>query len=153
VGKPTANIGTVPAAAEKSGDFSSLLGLGLAVPDLTIRRVPSPRPMGGSHGSPCLATSFPPATLTRWPRPFNPFMPRRIRWARQPGQNNYTRNTKDTFDYNVYVARVDHSFSDKNRAFVRLSYDKYLETDSSFNNNISGGLDLTRINRGGWWTM
>ena len=65
------------------------------------------------------------------------------------GLNNYTRNTKDIFDYNVIVGRVDHTFSDKNRAFVRLSYDRYLETDSAFSNNIAGGLDLKRINRGG----
>ena len=65
------------------------------------------------------------------------------------GVNNYTRNTKDIFDYNVIVGRVDHTFSDKNRAFVRLSYDRYLETDSAFSNNIAGGLDLKRINRGG----
>src|SRR5262249_30135386 len=60
-----------------------------------------------------------------------------------------TRNTKDTFDYNVFVGRLDHTFSNRNRAFLRLNRDGYYETDSAFYGNVSGGLDLTRINRGG----
>jgi TonB dependent receptor len=64
------------------------------------------------------------------------------------GVNNYTQSIKDIFDYYVHVVRIDHTFSEKNRMFVRLDYDHYLETDPGFYNNISGGVNLTRINKG-----
>jgi len=147
-GKPTANIGTVPTAAEKDGDFSALLALG------SQYQIYDPfSTQAAANGR-----------FTRTPYPGN-LIPARLidpvakdiqSYYAAPntvgtaaGLNNYTRNTKDTFDYNVYVGRVDHSFSDRNRAFVRLYYDGYYETDSAFYNNIAGGLDLTRINQGG----
>jgi hypothetical protein len=64
------------------------------------------------------------------------------------GQNNYTQSIKDIFNYYVHVVRVDHNFSEKNRMFVRLDYDHYLETDPGFYNNISGGVNLKRVNKG-----
>ena len=129
-GKPTANIGTVPTAAERNGDFSALLALG---PQYQIydpathagrrQRALQPHSVPGQHHS---------GESHRPGRQGHPsLLPAPNTVGTAAGQNNYTRNTKDIFDYNVIVGRVDHNFSDKNRAFVRLSYDRYLETDSA----------------------
>ena len=147
-GKPTANIGTVPTAAEKNGDFSALLALGpqYQIYDPLTTQMTS---NGRYSRAPFAGNIIPANRIDPVAKAIQSYYAAPNTVGTPAGQNNYTRNTKDVFDYNVYVARVDHSFSDRNRAFVRLSYDKYLETDSAFSNNIAGGLDLTRITRGG----
>ena len=147
-GKPTANIGTVPTASEKNGDFSALLALGS---QYQIYDPLSTQAAAGGRFSrtPFAGNLIPANRLDPVGKAIESYYAAPNTVGTSAGQNNYTRNTKDTFDYNVYVARIDHTFSDRNRAFARLTYDKYLETDSAFYNNIAGGLDLTRINRGG----
>lgn len=146
-GKPTANVGTVPTDAEKSGDFSALLKLGSSYQiydPLTTKDAGNGR-------------------LTRQPFPGNlipanrldPVAQKILAYYAAPnvpgtkeGKNNYIRNTADTFDYFVHFMRFDHSFSEKNRIFVRLDYDHYLENNSNFYGNLASGLLLTRINKG-----
>jgi hypothetical protein len=148
-GKPTAEVGTVPTAAEKNGDFSALLAVG---PQYQIY-------------NPFSTTAAANGRFSRQPFPNNNIVPKSLidpvavsieKFYAAPntagtaaGLSNYTRNSKDIFDYNVYVMRLDHNFSDKNRFFMRLNRDGYYETDHAFYNNIAGGLDLVRINRGG----
>jgi hypothetical protein len=147
-GKPTANIGTVPTAVEKNGDFSALLALGSQYQiydPLTTQTAAN----GRYSRQPFPGNIIPASRIDPVAKAIQSYYAAPNTVGTAAGQNNYTRNTKDTFDYNVHVWRVDHNFSDRNRAFVRLNYDKYLETDSAFYNNIAGGLDLTRINRGG----
>ncbi len=147
-GKPTANIGTVPTDAEKAGNFSSLLALGsqYQIYDPASTQAAA---NGRFSRTPFAGNIIPANRLDPVAKAIQSYYAAPNTVGTSAGQNNYTRNTKDTFDYNVFIARVDHAFSDKNRAFARLSYDRYLETDSAFSNNIAGGLDLTRINRGG----
>jgi hypothetical protein len=147
-GKPTANIGTVPTAAEKNGDFSGLLALG-AQYQIYDPASTQAAANGRFSRTPFAGNIIPTNRLDPVAKAIQSYYAAPNTVGTAAGQNNYTRNTKDTFDYNVIAARIDHSFSDKNRAFARLSYDRYLETDSAFDNNIAGGLDLTRINRGG----
>jgi hypothetical protein len=147
-GKPTANVGTVPTAAEKAGDFSALLALGsqYQIYDPTTTTAAA----NGRYTRTPFAGNLIPANR------IDPIAKGIQNYYAAPntvsnnaaGLNNYTRNTKDVFDYNAWVGRVDHNFSDRNRAFLRLYQDRYLEHDSAFYNNIAGGLDLKRINRG-----
>jgi hypothetical protein len=147
-GKPTANIGTVPTTAEKNGDFSALLALGSQYQiydPLTTQAAAN----GRFSRLPFAGNIIPANRIDPVAKAIQSYYAAPNTVGTAAGLNNYTRNTKDTFDYNAWVGRVDHNFSDKNRAFVRLYYDRYLETDSAFSNNIAGGLNLTRINRGG----
>ena len=147
-GKPTANIGTVPTAAEKSGDFSALLALGSQYQiydPLTTQTAAN----GRFTRTPFKNNIIPPERFDPVAKLIQSYYPAPNTVGTTAGLNNYTRNAKDVFDYNVQVARIDHSFSDNNRAFVRLSYDNYDEVDSGFYNNLSGGLHLQRITRGG----
>jgi hypothetical protein len=146
-GKPVTTVGTVPTDAERNGDFSALLKLGpaykiydpattVALPNGRFQRQEFPGNMIPSTRIDPLARKI----LSYYAEPNTP--------GTNAGQNNYTQSIKDTFDYYVHFVRLDHYFSEKNRMFVRLDYDHYLETDPGFYNNVSGGINLTRINRG-----
>ncbi len=146
-GKPVTTVGTVPTAAERNGDLSALLELGSSYQiynPFTIQAASN----GRYSRAPFAGNAIPPNMI-------DPVAKNILRYYALPntagtasGQNNYTQSIKDVFDYYVHVARVDQSFSEKNRVFVRLDYDHYLETDPGFYNNISGGVNLTRINKG-----
>jgi len=146
-GKPTATVGTVPTDAEKSGNFSALLALGSKYQiydPLTTTAAAN----GRYSRDPFPGNIIPANRIDPVAKAMEAYYTEPNTVGTSAGQNNYTRNTKDVFDYNVYVARIDHTFSDRNRAFLRIDRDGYYETDSSFYNNIAAGLDLVRINRG-----
>ena len=146
-GKPVTTVGTVPTDAERNGDFSALLKLG---PSYQIYDPATTVAIGnGRYQRQPFAGNIIPAGR------IDPVARRILSYYAEPntvgtaaGQNNYTQSIKDTFDYYVHFVRLDHYFSDRNRMFARLDYDHYLETDPGFYNNISGGINLTRINRG-----
>ncbi|MBV9085166.1 MAG: hypothetical protein JOZ62_21020, partial [Acidobacteriaceae bacterium] len=151
-GKPTTTVGTVPTPAERQGDFSALLPLGgnqnpnpytIYDPVTTV-----PASGGRVMRSPFPGNIIPPNRIDPVARSIMAYYPSPNTIGTSTGQNNYTRITKDTFDYYVHFLRFDHQFSEKNRAFLRLDYDHYLESNSNFYNNIATGLNLTRINRG-----
>src|SRR5947209_6087581 len=146
-GKPTATVGTVPTLAERNGDFSALLALG------SQYQIYNPFSTQASANGRYTRQPFPgnivPQNLIDpVAKAIQSYYPLPNTAGTAAGLNNYTRNSKDVFDYNAWVGRIDHSFSDRNRAFIRLFQDRYLEADSAFYNNISGGLNLKRVNRG-----
>lgn len=147
-GKPTANIGTVPTGAEKNGDFSALLKLGSQY-QIYDPLTTQPAANGRYTRAPFPGNVVPSDRIDPVAKAIQSYYAAPNTSGTSAGQNNYTRNTKDVFDYNVFVGRFDHNFSDRNRLFVRLNRDGYYETDSAFYNNMAGGLNLTRINRGG----
>ncbi len=147
-GKPVTTIGTVPTPAERNGNLSALLTLGSAY-QIYNPFTTTPAPKGRYSRAPFTGNVIPPSMI-------DPIATKIMSYYALPnsagtasGQNNYTQSIKDIFDYYVHVVRIDHTFSEKNRMFVRMDYDHYLETDPGFYNNISGGVNLTRINKGG----
>jgi len=145
-GKPRAIVGTVPTAAEMTGDFSALLKAG------SQYQIYNPFSTVAAANGRYSRTPFPdnviPASL------IDPVAQKIQSYYLPPntvgtaaGQNNYTFNGKDLFQYNAYIVRLDHNFSDNNRAFFRLDRDGYYEQDASVWKNLSSGLDLVRINR------
>ena len=147
-GKPTTTVGTVPTDAEKNGDFSALLKLGAQYqiydPATTV-----PAANGRFTRQPFVGNVIPPARIDPVARKLLSFYAEPNTAGTADGRNNYTRATKDTFNYYVHLARVDHNFSDRNRAFIRVNYDSYLEENSNFYGNVANGLNLNRANRGG----
>jgi hypothetical protein len=147
-GKPIAEIGTVPTAAEKDGNFSALLAAGsqyqIYNPFSTATAA-----NGRFSRQPFSGNIIPPSMIDSVAKAIQKYYAAPNAVGTSAGLSNYTRNSKDIFDYNVYVMRLDHNFSEKNRFFFRLNRDGYYETDHAFYNNIAGGLDLVRINRGG----
>ena len=146
-GKPVTTVGTVPTDAEKNGDFSALLTLGsnyqIYDPATTVAL-----PNGRFQRTPFAGNIIPSARIDAVARKILGYYAEPNTTGTAAGQNNYTQSTKNIFDYYVHFIRVDHTFSDRNRMFARFDYDHYLETDLGFYNNQSGGINLTRINRG-----
>jgi hypothetical protein len=146
-GKPTANVGSVPTDAEKNGDFSALLKLGSKYQiydPLTTTLLPN----GHYSRQPFKGNIIPPNRINLVAKAIQAYYAEPNSTGTADGQLNYTRNTKDTFDYYVHFVRIDHNFSERNRLFLRLNYDHYLESNSNFYNNIATGLKLTRTNHG-----
>ena len=145
--QPRAVVGTVPTAQQKQGDLSSLLALGSAYQiydPFTTRdngngrfsRQPVP-------GNIIPASRIDPVAkniMTYWANPNTA--------GTREGRNNYTQNNKDLEDYFVHFARVDHSFSQNNRMYLRVDYDHWQEDKQDFYSNLSSGVLLDRINRG-----
>ena len=163
-GKPVTTVGTVPTDAEKNGDFSALCQTGFntsgtcnpAPPKSNLLAVQIFNPFttvpaanGRFQRQPFKGNIIPPGIIDPIARKILSFYAEPNTAGTSAGQNNYTQSIKDTFDYYVHFVRLDHDFSAKNRMFLRLDYDHYLETDPGFYNNIAGGVNLTRINRGG----
>jgi hypothetical protein len=146
-GTPLTFTGTVPTAAQRNGDFSALLALG---PQYQIY-------------DPLTTTVAPGGRLTRQPFPNNIIPPNRLdpvgrnlvnlyALPNQPGtidgRNNYFRALMADEDYHVHFGRVDHAFTNNNRAFVRAHYDFWEEDKNRHFDNDVNGLILNRINRG-----
>lgn len=146
-GKPITNVGTLPTAAETSGDLSALLKLGASyqiydpftTTDAGKGRF-SRQPLAGNIVAPSRIDPIARNLMAYYPAPNSPGTP--------TGQNNYTQATKDTMDYYVHFLRLDHNFSERNRAFLRLDYDNYQESKEKFYDNIAMGMKVRRINRG-----
>lgn len=146
-GKPVTTVGSVPTDAEKNGDFSALLALGSSYqiydPASTVAL-----PNGRYQRTAFKGNIIPSGRIDQVARKILSYYAEPNTVGTAAGQNNYTQSIKHTFDYYVHFVRVDHAFSDRNRMFARFDYDHYFETDPGFYNNISGGINLTRINRG-----
>ena len=146
-GQPRAVVGTVPTAAEKLGDLSALLALGASY---QIYDPFSTRDLGnGRYGrQPLPGNLIPPSRVDPVARNILAYYAAPNTSGTSEGRNNYTRNNKDLEDYYVHFARVDHSFSDNNRMYVRVDYDHWAEDKQDFYNNLASGVALNRINRG-----
>ncbi len=146
-GKPVTTVGTVPTDAEKGGDFSALLQLGpqyQIYDPLTTVALPN----GRYQRTAFQGNIIPKGRIDTLAKNILAFYAEPNTTGTTAGQNNYTQAIKDIFDYYVHFVRLDHAFSDRNRMFARFDYDHYLETDPGLYYNQSGGINLTRINRG-----
>lgn len=138
---------TVPAAAQKQGDFSALLALGSKY---QIYDPATTAPVTGGHFS---RTPFPgniiPASrihsaatniLTR-------FFPAANLPGTVDGTNNYVFPLVERNKFQSHVFRVDHALSDKNRLFVRGTYNnRHQDLERRFNGGA--GYSYFRNNRG-----
>jgi len=146
-GSPQSYTSTVPAAAQRQGDFSSLLGLGgnyqiydpyTTRPDAGVRYRRDPYP-----GNIVPKSQFDPAGLSLvqlYPLPNQP--------GNSDGTSNYFRATAADERYWVHLVRFDHAFSDSHRVFLRLHRDFWEEDKNRYYDAPIQGIVLNRINRG-----
>lgn len=140
-------ISTVPEAAWRNGDLSSLLKAGAnyqLYDPMTIAVAP-----GGRFSRQPLAGNIFPASrinpvaknlLALYPMPNQP--------GTIDGRNNFFYSLPAKEDYWTTIGRIDHAFNEKNRMFVRWHRD-YWEEDKnrSFGDDVNGVI-LNRVNRG-----
>lgn len=143
-----AGTSTVPTPKMRQGDLSEYLALGKAYqvydPFSTVANS-----NGTFSRSPVPGNIIPKSLI-------NPVAMNIINYyplPNQPGtsdfRNNFFLGGKALEDYWVWVARVDHTFTQNNRMFVRLHRD-YWEEDKNrwFGNDYPNGIVLNRNNKG-----
>ncbi|MFB3827142.1 MAG: carboxypeptidase regulatory-like domain-containing protein [Bryobacteraceae bacterium] len=145
--KPMPRVGTVPTAAEKNGDLSALLALGSSyqIYDPFTTRAAE---RGRMSRQPLAGNIVPASRIDPVARKIMAFYREPNTPGTRDGRDNFTHTNKDAQDYTVHFARVDHNFSERNRLFLRLNWDKRTETKEQFYENIAMGLNNVRANRG-----
>ena len=148
-GVPQSFVGTVPTEAERNGDFSELLKLGS---DYQIYDPASTQVASGGRfvRQPFENNMIPTGRLDQVGLNLSKLYPAPNQPGEADGRSNYYNSLGAKEDYFVHLARVDHSFSDAHRAFVRINYDKWTEDKNHWYgwDNPSQGIVLNRINRG-----
>ena len=147
-GVPQPYTTTVPTAAERTGDFSALLALGSAYQIYDPASV-STAPGGRTQRLPFPNNAIPSARLDPIALNLLKYYPLPNQAGTSDFRNNYFNGSATAKeDYYVHLARIDHSFSDQHRAFLRLNYDWWAEDKNHYINNPADGIILNRINRG-----
>ncbi|MDX1980242.1 MAG: carboxypeptidase-like regulatory domain-containing protein, partial [Bryobacteraceae bacterium] len=140
--------GTVPTAAQRQGDFSSLLSAG------AIYQIYDPATIQSAAGGrfsrqPVPGNIIPASRLNPVGRAIADLYPQPTSAGTADGRNNYFNGNNQSFeDYYVHVARMDHAFSERYRVFGRVHYDFWEEDKNDHFGNRVNGIILNRINRG-----
>ena len=140
---PAQTTGTVPTAAERTGDFSALLAVNssyqlynpftaTAGPNNTIIRQPIPGNILANAGltvNPIAAAYYKMVPLPNYSGPT----------TTATGENNYFAFTPSTSNYRSHMGRIDYNISDKNKLWGEAHRSRYL-TDASdyFHNSLTG---------------
>lgn len=138
---------TVPAPAQRQGDFSNLLAVGGRY-QIYDPATTAPSGNGRYSRSPFAGNIIPvarlhPAAIEILDR----YMPSANVRGAVDGTNNFIMSLVEKNRFASEVFRVDHSISEKNRFFVRGSYNnRYQELERRFND--AAGFNYFRNNRG-----
>lgn len=146
-GVPRTAVGSIPTRAQQGGDLSSLLALGTqyqVYDPLTTREISA----GRFQRNPLAGNLVPASRLDPIARNIARYWPEPNQAGTREGRNNFSAGVKDLDDYYVHLARLDHTFNEKHRAFFRLHYDWWSEDKQQFYGNETTGVLLNRINRG-----
>jgi hypothetical protein len=132
--RPVATTNSVPTAAQRTGDFSSLLALG---PQYQIYDPMTTRPEGASRfrRSPLPNNIIPASRIDPAARKILGYFPEPNAAGTADGLNNYIRTRQDRQDLTQPVARLDHNFSSRHRIFGRYSHSDFT---GHFDELISG---------------
>ncbi len=137
---------TVPTAKMHTGDLSEYLALGAAY------QIYDPKSTTLTNGryvrDPFPGNIIPVARLDAVGRNFIDLYPLPNQTGTRDFRNNFYRSGKALEDYWAWITRVDHSFSEKHRVFLRVDRDYWQEDKNrNFNNDVNGVI-LNRNNKG-----
>ncbi len=139
-------IAAVPTAAQRQGDFSSLLALG---PQYQIYDPATIAPAGSGRFSrqPLPGNIIPAHRMDALARNIVSFFPEPNLPGRADGANNWTTPGPESDRFGSHLFRIDHNFSEKHRVFFRGDWnDREQLYDVRFNNAV--GANFERRNRG-----
>ncbi len=141
-----ASTSSVPRAAWRNGDLSDLLKLGAnyqVYDPSTIKAASN----GTFTRDPFPGNIIPTSRLDPVGKAILNLYPLPNQTGNADGTQNYFLSGKAIEDYWSTIGRVDHTFSDKNRMFVRFHRDFWQEDKNrSFGNDVNG-IILNRVNR------
>jgi hypothetical protein len=148
-GVPRQNTSTVPSASERMGDFSELLHIpGGSAYQIYDPATTTPAPGGRFSRLPFAGNVIPRSSLDRvglnlialYPLPNQP--------GTVDGRNNFFLSNKAIQKTSQQLLRLDHTFSESHRAFLRLQYDFWKENKNDVWGTNIQGLFSNRPNRG-----
>jgi hypothetical protein len=147
---PQTFTGTVPTAAQTTGDFSGLLAVGK---NYQIYDPYNPTAAGGGRYTrqPFPNNVIPASRLDKVGANLVRFYPTPNQPGTIDGRTNYFNAANVALeDYYVHLLRLDHAFNENHRIFVRLHYDFWEEDkDHRFGwGNPAAGIVLHRTNKG-----
>jgi hypothetical protein len=118
--RPIASLDGVPTAAERTGDFSALLGLG---PQYQIYDpfTTTPAANGRFSRQPFPGNRIPSTRIDSTSKALTKYYPDPNTTGTPDGQNNYALTRQENQDLYQPVTRVDQNFSERHRMFVRYS--------------------------------
>lgn len=148
-GVPQSFVNTVPTAAMRRGDLSGLRQLGASY---QVYDPLSTTPVAGGNFSrtPIPNNIIPPSRIDPVAQKILPYWPEPNVTAgvTAEGRNNHFRTTKALEDTWVHLIRLDHSFNENHRAFLRMSTDFWQEDKNRVFTTGANGIILNRQNRG-----
>jgi hypothetical protein len=139
-GNPYPNQATVPTAAERTGDLSGLFALGSAA-DYQIYDPASTKEIGGKFVRDPIPNNIIPSSR------IDPVAKALVNYWTLPNLNSVTNNyqVQDAMEhhkYNTLISRVDHNFNDKNRTYLRFSWDNWSCRQMNRFDNAASGFTL-----------
>lgn len=147
-GSPQSFLSSVPTAAMRRGDFSELLPLGASSYQLYDPFTTTPAANGRFQRQPFAGNIIPENRIDPVAKAILNYYPLPNQTGTRDARNNYFRTTKALEDTWVHLARVDHAFSEKHRAFVRISKDFWQEDKNRAFDTGANGIILNRLNQG-----
>jgi hypothetical protein len=131
-----------------NGDFSALLKLG---PQYQIYdpATAQAEPNGRLRRTPFAGNIIPPHRISPVARALSQFWPAPNQAGTVDGRNNYFAGAQNSANkYQTHLGRVDHTFSDRHRMFVRLHGDSFQEVKNNDFRNIANETYHERRNHG-----
>jgi hypothetical protein len=148
--QPATTFMTVPTAAERSGDFSALLGLKTLAP--TILYDPYTATQSGSTitRTPYSGNKIPSNQLNAVAKNYLSLFPdpNVTAGVREDGQNNFGSNAPSADGYTNELGRLDYNINQKNRTYFNIRHTDYYQTKNDYFHNIATGSNLSRNNWG-----
>ena len=166
---PNPITSTVPTAAERTGDFSALLGIGTQVTGTrctvggvkyttTYNSYQLFDPTSGVVDPNCpgqaLRTAIPnnvlpPGRLNSIALAYLKYYPLPNQTGAADGENNFFSNVPTTNNYTSQSGRLDYSINDSNKLFFETHRSEYIQTASNIFQNISTGSRSYTVYQGG----
>ncbi|MCU1238121.1 MAG: Outer rane receptor for ferrienterochelin and colicin [Candidatus Solibacter sp.] len=133
--QPNGSVQTVPTAANRQGDFSSLLAQNILIYDPTSAL---PATGGRIQRTPFAGNLIPSNRLSPIAQAVLKYYPLPNAAGDAQGSNNFISNNEAIDRFNSQIARIDHTFNEKNHSFARLQ--------RNFRNSPSTGWEGGNIN-------
>jgi hypothetical protein len=143
------NVGTVPTAPERQGDFSALLKLGS---NYQLYDPASRVSVGGGRyqESPVPGNVLPSSRISPIATNILSYYPLPIVAGTANGTNNFPEpNATENGSYYSTMGRVDHNFTEKHRIFVRVNYMERNSTAVDWFHNLATARPFEFQSRGG----
>ncbi|MHB1022758.1 MAG: carboxypeptidase-like regulatory domain-containing protein [Acidobacteriaceae bacterium] len=144
--QPTTDITSVPTAAERNGDFSSLLALGSQYQIYN----PYSATLSGTtiHRQPFANNIIPQGMISPIAQAYMKYYPHPNIAGTSDGFDNYANNNTSVDNYDNELGRVDWNMSAQSHLFFDFRHNYRLQSKNNYFGNIATGVTLSRENWG-----